>query len=489
MTVALRYAARSDVGLVRSNNQDSAYAGPHLLMVADGMGGHAGGDVASSVAVATFAPLDDESHGPDDALDELESALDEAREEIKARSDAEPELAGMGTTVTAILRAGNKLAMVHLGDSRGYLLRDGVLTQVTTDHTFVQHLVDIGRITPAEAEHHPQRSVVMRVLGDFEADLTPDLSVREARPGDRWLLCSDGLSGFVSAETIEATMRELTDIDSCADRLVQLALRGGGGDNVTVVLADVVELDDLPDGAAPGTAPQVVGAAATTRDDPTVAADGPAARAAELAQAAARAQKAGLEGARPAEDGTEPAEPELEGTVETVVTDEDDEDADPPRRRGRRFLTAVVAVVVLVAAVAGGYAWTRTQWYVGLDGDEVAIFQGVPAELGPLTLSTLVERTGIEVDTIASQYVRDRVGQTIHADDRAAARRLVDEIVLLDDGTPADEPTQEPTPEVTTPPAAEPTPDRTRSPIDPTGRPTATSTRLATQAADVGAEE
>ena len=111
----------------------------------------------------------------------------------------------MGTTVMAILRAGNKLAMVHLGDSRGYLLRDGVLTQVTTDHTFVQHLVDIGRITPEEAEHHPQRSVVMRVLGDFDPEVTPDLSVREARPGDRWLLCSDGLSGFVSAETIEET--------------------------------------------------------------------------------------------------------------------------------------------------------------------------------------------------------------------------------------------------------------------------------------------
>ena len=148
-----------------------------------------------SVAVAAFAPLDGESHGPDDALDQLETALADARDEIIARSDADPELAGMGTTVLAILRAGNKLAMVHLGDSRGYLMRDGVLTQVTTDHTFVQHLVDIGRITPEEAEHHPQRSVVMRVLGDFDPEVTPDLSVREARPGDRWLLCSDGPTG------------------------------------------------------------------------------------------------------------------------------------------------------------------------------------------------------------------------------------------------------------------------------------------------------
>ena len=151
-------------------------------MVADGMGGHAGGDVASSVAVAAFAPLDGESHGPDDALDQLETALADARDEIIARSDADPELSGMGTTVLAILRAGNKLAMVHLGDSRGYLMRDGILTQVTTDHTFVQHLVDIGRITPEEAEHHPQRSVVMRVLGDFDPEVTPTCrSGRRAR--------------------------------------------------------------------------------------------------------------------------------------------------------------------------------------------------------------------------------------------------------------------------------------------------------------------
>ena len=208
MNIALRYAARSDVGLVRSNNQDSGYAGPHLLVVADGMGGHAGGDVASSIAIAALAPLDGESHGPDDALAELERSIDHARQDLVDRSVTDPELVGMGTTVTAILRAGNKLAMAHLGDSRAYLLRDGELTQVTTDHTFVQHLVDTGRISPDEAETHPQRNVVMRVLGDFDIDLTPDMSVREAKPGDRWLLCSDGLSGFVSPETIAQTLTD-----------------------------------------------------------------------------------------------------------------------------------------------------------------------------------------------------------------------------------------------------------------------------------------
>ncbi|MCR6688518.1 PP2C family serine/threonine-protein phosphatase [Cellulomonas sp.] len=460
MSVALRYTARSDVGLVRTNNQDSAYAGPHLLMVADGMGGHAGGDVASSVVVATFAPLDDEAHGPDDALDELEQALDDAREEILARAKAEPELAGMGTTVTAILRTGNKLAMVHLGDSRGYLLRDGALTQVTTDHTFVQHLVDIGRITPEEAEHHPQRSVVMRVLGDFETDLTPDLSVREARPGDRWLLCSDGLSGFVSAETIETTMRDLTDIEACADRLVQLALRGGGGDNVSVVLADVVDLDDAADGAAPGTAPQVVGAAATTRDDPTVAADGPAARAAGLAQAAARAQRAGRPVTPAADADDAAAEAGETGTDDEPLVPGTDEPA--PRRRVRGTLAGALVVVALVALVGGAWAWTRTQWYVGLDGDEVAVFQGVPGSIGALSLATVAERTGIAVADIQSQYVRDRVGQTIHAEDLAAARALVDELVVAPEPTPTPSPSPTPTPT--------PTPTRTPAPTDrPTG--------------------
>ena len=428
MTIALRYAARSDVGLVRSNNQDSGYAGPHLLMVADGMGGHAGGDVASSVAIAAFAPLDGESHGSDDALDELEAALESARDEIIARSEAEPELAGMGTTVIAILRAGNKLAMVHLGDSRGYLLRDGVLTQVTTDHTFVQHLVDIGRITPEEAEHHPQRSVVMRVLGDFDAEVTPDMSVREARPGDRWLLCSDGLSGFVSAETIAETVASIADVDQCADRLVQLALRAGGGDNVTVVLADVVELDDVADGQGPTTTATVVGSAAATFDAPTSAADGPAARAANLTKPA------------PAED------------------DEDDDDPEERPRRRRGLLVLAAAVVLLVAVGVGGWAWTQTQYYVGVADGQVAIFQGVPQSLGPVSLSSVVETTDIAADDLQSAYLRARVDETIHADSLAAARAQV--LLLEQDAVqPTPEPTLEPTPAPTTAqPTAQPTP-------------------------------
>lgn len=454
MTVALRYAARSDVGLVRSDNQDSAYAGPHLLVVADGMGGHAGGDVASSVAVAALAPLDGESHGPDDALDELETALDDARSEIIARSDAEPDLAGMGTTVTAILRAGNKLAMVHLGDSRGYLFRDGTLTQVTTDHTFVQHLVDTGRITPEEAEHHPQRSVVMRVLGDFDADVTADLSVREARPGDRWLLCSDGLSGYVSAETIAETLADLEDVDACADRLVQLALRAGGPDNVTVVLADVVELDTLPDGAMPSTASAVVGAAAVTRNRPSAAADGPAARAARLSR---RARGATDDDAGEDVDDDESSDPTPPTGTDVVpgAPDDDEPLAPSPRRRGLT-LTWVAVGLALVGALAGGYLWTQTQYYVGAPDGTVAVYRGIAQSLGPVNLAQLVETSDVHVDDLPA-YLRERVEQTISAGSLEEARRLVE---MLADGAVDPEPAPTPTPSPT------PTPTPTPAPAD-----------------------
>jgi protein phosphatase len=415
VNVGLRYAVRSDIGLVRANNQDSAYVGPHLLMVADGMGGHAGGDVASSLAIAAFAPLDDEAHGPDDALAELGRATVAARDEIIRRTEREPDLAGMGTTVTAILRAGNKLAMAHLGDSRGYLLRDGELTQVTVDHTFVQHLVDTGRIKPEEAEHHPQRSVVMRVLGDFDVDVTPDLSVREARPGDRWLLCSDGLSGFVSHDTIADTLRELTDVDACAERLVQLALRGGGGDNVTVIVADVVDLDELADGTAPSTAVSVVGAAAISRNRPSAAEDGPAARAANLLRAAA------------AEGDGDPAS-------------DDEPEAVTGARPRTLLLVWGAALVVVVLLLAGGYGWTQSQYYVGASDGKVAVFRGLPSAVGPLQLSRVVETSDVPLDDLPS-YLRDRVTGSIHADSLDAARSQVAQLAGETVATPAPVPT------------------------------------------------
>ncbi|MGO2860792.1 MAG: PP2C family protein-serine/threonine phosphatase, partial [Brevibacterium sp.] len=240
-TITLRSAARSHTGLVRKNNQDSGYAGPNFLLIADGMGGHAGGDVASAITVARLADLDHEPSG-DDALEILRTSILEANDRICRGVGEQPELAGMGTTVTALLRApGNRFALAHIGDSRGYVLRDGELQPVTHDHTFVQMLVDEGRITPDEAETHPQRSVVMKVLGDVGASPDLDLSLREAQVGDRWMLCSDGLTGFADIDDIARTLREVSDPDECCRQLIDLALAGGGADNVTVVIGDVLE--------------------------------------------------------------------------------------------------------------------------------------------------------------------------------------------------------------------------------------------------------
>lgn len=407
MPIALRYALRSDVGLVRSNNQDSGFAGPNLLVVADGMGGHAGGDVASSIAVATFAPLNDDSFGADDAVAELERAVDEAQQALVARSTAEPELSGMGTTVTALLRAGSMLAMAHMGDSRAYLLRDGELTQVTTDHTFVQHLVDTGKITPEEAEVHPQRSVVMRVLCDFGLGLRPDLSMREGRPGDRWLLCSDGLSGYVSHDTMQSTLADIDDPGLCTERLVQLALRAGGPDNITCIVADVIDRDAPPAGVEPTSTIEVAGAAAVERDVPSAAAESPAAKAAALVAATAAT-----------------AAPEAEKTADDAPVEDVEANASAlPRRRRRtvaRVLWTLVTLVVLGGAGWGAYAWTQTQYYLGVDDGRVAIFRGIPQDLGPLSLSHVVMTTETRVDDL-DPFKADRLRATIHQPSFVAA--------------------------------------------------------------------
>ncbi|MGP5053650.1 Stp1/IreP family PP2C-type Ser/Thr phosphatase [Brachybacterium paraconglomeratum] len=399
MSIALRYAARSDVGLVRSNNQDSAYAGSHLLVVADGMGGHAGGDVASSVAIGRLASLDSETPASD-IVATLEESVLEANQEILRRARDEPQLRGLGTTITALLRAEGKFALAHIGDSRAYLLRDGETVQITKDHTFVQRLLDEGRLTEEEAERHPQRSVLMRVLGDVDADPELDLSLRAAHPGDRWLLCSDGLSGLVSLDTIDATLKDIEDPGECADALVQLALKGGGPDNITCIVADVVDLDALPRGVeAPSTTPQIVGSAARNRHRPT-AASGPAAKAAALTR----------------------EEPEI------PYEDEDFSEEEPPRRSP---WPAVVVLALLVALLGGllwgGYAWSQRQYYVGTDGTRVVLYQGLAQDLGPVSLSEPLEVTDIEIEDLP-EITRQQVESTISASDREGADQIIDRL-------------------------------------------------------------
>ena len=449
MAIALNYAARSDVGLGRSNNQDSGYAGPHLLVIADGMGGHAGGDVASSLAVGELSVLDGESHGSDDAAQHLHTALDAANGQLRRRVEDEPDLSGMGTTVTAILRAGSRLVLAHIGDSRGYLLREGQLTQLTKDHSYVQSLIDEGRISPEEAERHPQRSVIMRVLTGRDDD-EADVSVREAKPGDRYLLCSDGLSGVVSHETLTETLAAGMDPDATCQRLVELALRGGGPDNISCIVADVVELGGGP---PPSTTPQVVGAAAFHRPRRSSAAGTPAARAAALR---ARLEDSGDD----SEDDDQPPLTERER-----------------RRRRRRWIAGpVLLVLLLVAGGFGGWRWSQQQYFVGVDGKTVAVYQGLTQDIGPLSTSHVLESTDISVSDLPT-YWSTRVEARISARDLAGAH---DTVQNLEDLAAACRAATAPSPAT---PASVPTVP-TPAPTDaPTGSPTATPSATVTPSA------
>ena len=405
MDIALRFAARSDVGLVRSVNQDSGYAGPHLLVVADGMGGHAAGDVASSIAIGEMVSLDGESHGADDALDLLAEALHSANIELQQAMQNQPELQGMGTTVTALLRAGNKIAVAHIGDSRAYLLRNGTFTQITRDHSFVQSLIDEGRITEEEAQGHPQRSLVTRVLTGTEGD-EPDLAMREAHVGDRYLVCSDGLSGFVAGDTIQEILEQDMPPGRTADRLVELAMRAGAPDNVTCVIGDVV---DLVKDKAPPTAHEVVGAAAERKHTATSSIPiTPAAKAAALSRQVNAAD---------AEDGAEAESMRL---------------AEEGPSSGRRHRLRAVALVVLVLAVlvGGGYAaydWSQRQYFVGQADGHVAIYQGISQNIGPWNLSHVIADSEIALSDLPDFY-RSRVTATVTKPSIEDARLLVTEL-------------------------------------------------------------
>jgi serine/threonine protein phosphatase PrpC len=345
MTLVLRYAARSDRGLVRSNNQDSVYAGPRLLALADGMGGHAAGEVASKVVIASLAPLDDDEPG-DDLLAQLREAVSNGNGAIAELVSQDPDLDGMGTTLTAVLFAGTRLGLVHVGDSRAYLLRGGQFAQITRDDSFVNELLEQGRITQEEAAVHPQRSLLLKALTGHEVE--PSLTVREARAGDRYLICSDGLSGMVSDETMAEAV-QIKDPQDCADRMIELALKGGGTDNVTVIIADVVDVDFGED--AP-----IVGGAAGDGSDERHQGDSPAARARALTQP-------------PPPQRTEPQQLE--------------EDPKAKRRKRFRWLVGIVVVLVVLAAAAIATRYfVLSQYYVGEGPDEeVVIYRGVPGSI------------------------------------------------------------------------------------------------------------
>ena len=417
MTLVLRYAVRSDVGLLREGNEDSAYAGPRLLAVADGMGGHAAGEVASSLTIATMAKLDSEPPG-DDMLAELASAVTAANDRLQEMIIANPAVEGMGTTLTALFWSDGHAAVCHIGDSRGYLLRDGELYQITHDHTLVQSLVDEGRISADDVSTHPQRSLLLRAL-DGRSVAEPDLSVHDAQAGDRYLLCSDGLSGVVSDETLRDTLAGIEDPEAVARQLIDLALHGGGPDNITCIVADVV---DTATSRMPPTGTPVMAGAAANVSDPRLSTDG-------AGGAPGRSFGGGEDHLEARYGGSydDPGHPSMTARHPTVAVDDRDPSAlavasengaDPvtvrarrshraqPRRAmrsgRRRWPIVTTSLVVLLAVVVGsGYIawrWSQDQYYVGADSKgEVVIYRGINEKIAGLNLSSPYQLTGIQL--------------------------------------------------------------------------------------------
>nr|BFF23288.1 protein phosphatase 2C domain-containing protein [Glycomyces mayteni] len=342
MSLHLRYAAVSDRGVVRQGNQDSVFAGSHFIAVADGMGGMAAGDLASAIVINTVARLD-VAPPPDSVVDELADAVADANRAIRRCVADDPQKEGMGTTLTALWFDGEWFNLVHIGDSRAYRLREGAFEQVTVDDTYVQMLVDEGRITAEEAERHPQRSLLLRALGASEVE--PAFQTIKGVVGDRLLLCSDGLSGPVSDADIARTLQTAASPQEAAETLVQQALDAGAPDNVTVLIADVVAED-------PGEQRQIIGGAAADQ------------RLAESDTAVLRAVK---------EDAAEP------GGDETVdLRAEAPEDGKKAKKRGRVWRTVLSCLIVLVLAAGAGAYWVRTQYFIGVsDAGNISVYRGL----------------------------------------------------------------------------------------------------------------
>jgi protein phosphatase len=525
----MRYAARSDVGRVRAKNDDSAYVGRHLAVVADGMGGHAGGDVASAATVLDMLHLDHgDYHG--DAVTVLADEIQTANSLLSELVHINPKLAGMGTTVTSLLLAEGKLHIAHIGDSRAYRLRDGVFEQVSVDHTFVQRLIDEGRLRPEEAETHPHKNVLMRVLGDVDASPELDVDTMDVKPGERWLLCSDGLN-YVAGHVVERTVRETKDLRECVETLVDLTLEAGSPDNVTVVMVEIVEetpddvstaaVDVVPPAAAAVAQPGTESAGATVAPAPAAdagsdappvpkpAAEQPAepepgtstdphlgehlsaevlrqelsSRPHELVGAAATAAESGSIPTIAGRTVARRAATVLTHKAETPAADDADEILEPAKPR--RWVTWSIAASVLLVLTVGlwlGYAWTQTRYYIGEFDSRVAIYNGVSQRLGPIQLSTLEAVTEIRMDSLPL-FSQQRVRQTVPARDLYDAQRIVKNLEGTGTIAPADEcltasPSASATPASPTPTAPAPPPDAANPAPVPTPTPSTSPTAV-----------
>ena len=398
MPIALISSADSNVGRVRASNQDSGYAGYRMFFVADGMGGHAGGDIASAITAQRMAQMDAQYATADDAGASVLARMLETNELLTQTVSNHEELTGMGTTFSGVIFVEDQAVVAHIGDSRVYLCRDGETLQVTIDHTFVQRLVELGRITEEEALVHPRRNVLLRVIGDTNEPPQLDFQVLTTKPGDRWMMCSDGLNGYVSDSIIHMNLSSEQTPDEVVEVLIGEALMAGAPDNVTVVLVDVVPAGL---GVAIEATPKFVGSA--TND--VVIQD-------------ERLKKKGNEGQdrQYIPDSGEDYDRILRETQRRVAF-----------RRLRRLalILAVVGGVFLSAWL--GYSYTQTKFYVGQADGQVSIYKGIREELLGFKFSSVYQRIPLSVNELPD-YQKALVNNTIYATDLDDAIRIVDRL-------------------------------------------------------------
>lgn len=367
----VRVGARTDVGRVRQGNEDSYLAEPPLFAVADGMGGHLAGEVASATAVETIleAANDKGANGPDD----LKAYVQEANSAVWSKAQDDAELQGMGTTCTLLAVEGSSIHLAHVGDSRAYLMRDGELAQLTEDHTLVERMVREGRLSAEEAQQHPQRSIITRALG-VDARVEVDTQTQPVQPGDRLLLCSDGLTSMVESGAIQTALATNPDPQQAADALVDLANEAGGDDNITVVVLDVVD-DSEGTEARP---------------------------------------------AAPIQDRADPPTPSVQPTSTPQPA------RTPERKHTGRWIAVLAVLAILVVASYAGYRYVvgNLLWFVGVEGDRVTIFRGLPEDVGFLSYREPAETTDLHVDELP-EFARSDVEEGHKVDSLEEGREYV----------------------------------------------------------------